>query len=417
MKKTALIASALLPLSLAVQTASADALQDRVNQLEKELAELKAAVKEQQVEKEKPGVTIKKGTTFQYGGYIKVDAMWSDYDAGDRASASIGDEIYVPSTVPVGGENGSARFDSHAKTTRLWFKTATQTKHGVVRSHIETDFLTAGGDERISNSAGNRLRHAYLAWDYKPGSSVLAGQTWSTFFNVGALPEAIDFIGPTAGTIFNRQNQIRWTTKLGAGSLMLAAENPSTSIIDGNNKVDDNSMPDIVARYNATSGDLSWSVAGVVREIALDDGTVDESEMGFGLSIAGKWSFGRDNLKFMVNHGTLGRYIALNAFRDAAIEADGSLDLATQTGGFVAYQHWWNPKLRSTVAYAMATSDNPDGVALGNNESVSNAYINLIYSPVPNLSFGGELLRGERETEAGEDGELTRLQFMAKWVF
>lgn len=419
--KHTVVGVSLLPLALAVSSVQANELQDRVQLLEKQLAELKAEIKK---EEETPGVKIKKGTTFNYGGFIKVDAMWSDYDSGERPASSIGDEIYVPSLVPVGGEDGDTRFDSTAKTSRFWFKTSTQTDVGIVRSHFETDYWTAEGDERLSNSAQARMRHAYLAWDYSPGSSILAGQTWSTFFNPGALPEAVDFIGPTAGTLFVRQTQLRWTQKVGNGSIMLSAENPSSSLNDGgagisDNNYDDNSMPDLVARYNGKAGDFSYSVAAIAREIAYKDTTagLDDDTLGYGVSFAGKWMLGKDDLKFMLSHGTLGRYIALNAFRDGAIEANGDIDLIDQTGGFVAYRHWWNNQWRSTLSYAMTVSDNPDTVALTTNESVSNANLNLIYSPTKNLSFGGEYIYADRELESGDEGKMKRLQFMAKWAF
>ena len=422
--RVTLLTAAIVAFASNTGSVRADALQERVAELEKQLLALKQQLAQEKTQQQQKGVEVKKGTRFQYGGFIKHDAMWTDYDSGERATASIGNDIYVPSTVPVGGQGGDTRFDTHVKTSRFWFKTHTETDAGVVRSHIETDYLTAEGNERITNSAQARLRHAYLAWDYSANSSVLAGQTWSTFFNVGTLPEAVDFIGPTAGALFSRQTQLRWTTKIANGSLMLAAENPSTSLYDGgagisDNNYDDNSMPDVIARYNGKSGDLSYSVAGLVREISYQDSTadLDDDEFGFGVSIAGKWMLGKDDLKFMLSHGNLGRYIALNAFRDGAIETDGSIDLVEQTGGFIAYRHWWNNQWRSTLSYAMTVSDNPDTVAATTNETVRNASINLLYSPTRNLSFGGELMVADRELENGDEGDMKRLQLMAKWAF
>ena len=140
--------------------------------------------------------------------------MQSDYSGGERASAGIGDEILVPSTIPIGGDDGATRFDAHVKTSRFWLKTVTPTDMGNIRTHFEMDMLTADGDERISNSSHSRIRHAYLAWDYDDNSSLLLGQTWSTFMSTAVLPEAADFIGPTSGVIFNRQTQARWSLSL-----------------------------------------------------------------------------------------------------------------------------------------------------------------------------------------------------------
>lgn len=419
---------------------AADPLEERVLQMEQELKELKALMQQQQSaqatavsaqpakativpsEKSRSGLNLSPNTSLTYGGYIKVDGMYNDYGDGSRPG-NIGDEILVPSTIPVGGQGDGARFDSHIKTSRFFFKTATQTDVGVVKSHVELDLLTGDGDERISNSAHSRVRHAYLAWDYADDASLLVGQTWSTFFNVGALPESVEFIGPTSGTVFNRQAQLRWTKKLGAGSMMFALENPSTSLADAGSGIagsnfDDNSIPDIVARYNGNSGNHSWAVSAIGREIGIDDGLVNESDFGVAINLSGKFLFGNgDDLKYSVATGNLGRYVALNAFRDGGIDAAGNLDLTSVTSAYIAYRHVWNEKLRSTIQYALSTADLANGLASTNTEKVENFNINLMYSPTPKLTFGGELIAASRELENGVEGDLTRFQMSAKFSF
>lgn len=371
-------------------------------------------------------------TTVTIGGFIKANAMWTDYEDGGPL-AGLSEEMLVPSTIPVGNPDVSEgyQFDSHIKTSRIGFKTSTPTNNGTVITNLEYDLLSTAsggatqGNERISNSATERVRHAYLQWNYEKGSSVLVGQTWSTFFNVGALPESVDFIGPTSGTLFNRQWQVRWTKKMGDGSLMLSAENPSTSLNDPaaviggtNNNIDDNKMPDLVARYNGKLGDVSYSAAAIVREIAYDTGAIDDSKTAVGVSFSGKIALGgKDDIKFMLSHGTLGRYIALNAFNDAAVQADQSIDLTEVTGGFVAYRHWWSDKTRSTFQYATSTADLADGLSGAVTKEVSNFEVSLITSPTKNLDFGAGFIQADRELENGVDGTLTRLQFFGKLKF
>jgi len=141
--------------------------------------------------------------------------MYDDYQDGPTPGASIASRILVPSLIPVGNSDSSegATFNSDVVTSRFNFKTTTDTSVGKLTSFIELDFLSGGGDERVSNSTNSRIRHAFFSWDYAKDSSLLIGQTWSTFFNVGVLPESVDFIGPTSGAIFNRQAMIRWTGK------------------------------------------------------------------------------------------------------------------------------------------------------------------------------------------------------------
>lgn len=416
-------------------------LEKRVMQMEAQLNELKAVIAQQnkatdtKIEKAVhvakssaaggSAVKLSKGTTLTYGGFIKVNAMVSDYQDGATPAASIAQRILVPSLIPVGsGASEGAQFDSDFATSRIYFKTATDTSVGKIRSHFEMDLLSGGGDERVSNSNNSRIRHAYFAWDYSDTASLLVGQSWSTFFNVGALPESVEFIGPTSGTIFNRQNQVRWTKKLGGGnSFMLAAENPSTSLADAGSGIaasnfDDNSVPDIVARYNGKAGNHSYALSAIGREIAYDDGILSESKGGVALNFSGKYVFNNgDDFKYSIASGNLGRYIALNAFRDGGIDAAGNLDLTSVTGGYMAYRHKWSDKLRSTIQYAYSVADLADGLSSANTEKVSNFNLNLIYAPTPKLTFGGAIIQASRELENGADGDLTRLQLTAKYGF
>ena len=364
-------------------------------------------------------------TQYKFGGYIKFDAIFSQYSDTQRAG-NVGDDFLVPSTIAVGDGSGEGDmvFDSNAKFSRINFKSTTDTDVGDVVSFIEMDF-NAGNDERLTNQASNGLRHAFLAWNKADGSSVTAGQTWSTFFNVGALPEAVDFVGPTSGTIFVRQPQIRYTLPMAGGKVMVAAENPSSGFNDdrgsataNSNNIDDNTMPDFIGRFDASAGSLSYSAALMLRQIAYNDGTNDESEMGYALSLSGKYAMNNgDDVKFMLSSGALGRYIALNAFRDGGIEADGSIDLNNVTGGFVAYKHMWSPQMRSTVSYAFADADNSDAITSDVTKSINNMYVNLMYSPTKQLTFGGEYILAERETESGANGDLSRIQFTSKLSF
>jgi len=362
-------------------------------------------------------------THFSYGGMIKFDAIFSQYSDSQRA-ANVGDDFLVPSTITTGdgSAKGNTVFDSNAKFSRLWFKTLTQTEQGEVKSYIEMDF-NAGNDERLTNQSSNGLRHAFFSWQRSKDTSLLAGQTWSTFFNVAALPEAVDFIGPTSGAIFIRQSQLRYSQKLSKGKWMLAFENPSVSLYDAgsgfdNNQVDNSSMPDFITRYDGTAGNFNYSAAAMLREIAYNNGTNDDSQLGYAVTFSGALAFSNgDNIKFMLSQGQLGRYLALNAYRDGAVEADGSIELISSMGGFVAYRHQWTDKLRSTLLHAYSKSDNPDSLVADVTQSLNNSSINLMYSPVKKLTFGIEYMQAQRELESGTDGDLSRLQFTSKWAF
>ncbi|WP_197409266.1 MULTISPECIES: DcaP family trimeric outer membrane transporter [Microbulbifer] len=365
------------------------------------------------------------GTKLQIGGYVKLDSNLSDYSDGASATAGIGEDFLVPSTIPVGGESGDAKYHAHAKSTRLFIKTSTAAGSGQVNTHLEIDAMASGqGDERISNSYAQRLRHAYVDWQMDESRSLLAGQSWSTFFNVGALPEGMDFVGPV-GTIFERQPQLRFTQKVGSGSLQVAAENPATTLYNGTeNPYDDNGSPDFIVRYNNSAGGLSYSIASMSRELAYEAGDLRESRRGYAISLSGKLQLGTDDIRFMYNYGNaLGRYMGLNGYRAGIIDVDGDIDLIDQSGGFIAWRHPWSQAWRTNVVLSMSSADNPDTVSDTTAAEYRSAHLNLLYSPVPKLTLGGEYILASKQVEnvsgllADDEGDLQRLQFSVKYAF
>lgn len=424
--------------------AQAENVDQRIAALEKQVSELKALLMSTREQTVSNTEVIKKtsskvsemkpksgGTSFKYGGFVQLDSVSTNYSEGKPGNKLI-EDFLVPSLIPV--EPGSGESDSysstniHTKTSRFFFTTSTPTAMGTVSSRFELDFvLSPGGDERISNSFNSRMRHAFLKWDYGQGKSVLAGQTWSTFFNVGALPGVQDFVGPV-GTIFVRQPMIRWTS----GPWQLALENPATRLnVSSGSRLDDaETLPDFIARYNGTSGDLKWSVAGMVRQLNYESRAgnaveVDsDSEFGYGVSVAGKWMLGgsKDNFRYMFNYGSaLGRYMGLNAFNDGYIGANGDIETIDQWGAVLSFEHYWSDQWRSHISLSAAGADNPDVGDLASSPGLAKSYqtlhANLQWLPAPKLMFGGELIYGSKELEDGREGDLTRLQFSAKYAF
>src|SRR5690606_37263412 len=296
--------------------------------------------------------------------------------------------------------------------SRFNFKTVTTLDNGEkVTGFVELDFLThTDGDERASNSYSPRLRHAYFSYN-----NVLVGQTWTTFMNVGALPEMVDFFGVSEGTVFGRQSQVRYTM----GNLQLALENPESTIdgAGGGSATDDVSMPDLIARYNIQAGDHSFSVAAIARQLATqinDDPTtaanekVDEEEFGFGVNVAGVLKLGADDLKFSVTHGQVARYVGLGGTAADAVTntTSGDLEATDVTAAFVAYRHFWTPKVRSTIAYSMLEADYHADAATGLNEKATSARINLMYSPVKEVTYGVEYSNAKLEKVSGAEGTM-----------
>ena len=358
------------------------------------------------------------GTRFSFGGFIKLDAMYTDTDGGEIPDGSTGRLFYVPSTIPVGapGSSEDADLDMHAQFSRLWFGADSEIAGRKVKAYLEMDlFGGALGNEISTNTYGVTIRHAYVSWD-----KWLAGQTWSNFQDVAALPDAVDFVGPTDGTIFVRQAQIRYTN----GPWSFSLENPETTVAAFGSGArfnsDDNNVPDVTLRYLHKGDWGHFTVAGLARQLKFETPLSDESESAFAVSVSGKWNLGaKDDIRYMVNGGSgLGRYLAFGLGPDAMQASDGSLEALDGTAGFVAWRHVFSPQWRSNLFYSMAQFDNDTALTgLGVTESARSIHANLIYTPFPKIDLGAELIFGERELESGATGEINRLHMHVKYNF
>lgn len=367
-----------------------------------------------------PGEGFKIGKTrVTYGGYVKLDAISQRTSGGQLAGNSILRDFLFPSAIPVGGAPSGFDTDFSARQTRFLFKTETDvgTDHKL-SGLIELDFnVTDGGNERVTNSFTPRIRQALINYD-----NWTFGQGWSTFQNVGALPDSLDFIGVTAGTVFDRQPLIRYTN----GGLQIAVEQPETVVTAQNGAQvtpGDDQIPDIIGRYNWSGDWGTFTAAGIVRQlhVSTDDLMgVDDAAWAYGLSLSGKLKVGaKDDFRFMATVGDgLGRYIGLNIVNDAAIKPDGTLDPIFTWSGFAAYRHVWGERWRSNLGGSYFKADNP--VRLTTNQVTDeswNAFANLIWNPVGPLNVGVEVLYAERTLEDGRSGNLQRVQFSTQYNF
>jgi len=356
--------------------------------------------------------------SYKFGGYVKADFMYSDFGDGSVSGASAGRDFYIPATIPVGGV-GESYTDFNATESRIFFKSTHLLDNGAkVGTYLEMDFqLSPGGDERISNSYNPRMRHAFVTYN-----KWLVGQTWMTFYNVGTNPENLDFVGPADGSLFGRQVQIRYTN----GPWMVSVENPETTItpFGGGGRIvsDDSKVPDAVLRYNLKGDWGQFSVAGIYRQLRYENqgAGIKDSTNGYAISLTGKHMvFARDDIRWMVSTGKgMGRYIGLNTANGAVLDSEGNLHGIDSTGVFGSYRHIWNDKWRSNLTLSALWIDNDtDLTGVGVSKSVKSGRVNLIYSPRPKLDFGVEFMYGKRKIESGLDGDLTRVQFSAKYAY
>ena len=444
---TALLCALLLPGAALAETKKEQELEARIAQLEAQVQALIGAQQQQQatlaqtqtqldqvkVAQAAPDdgklkiqsspilVAGNPGGRFSFGGFVKLDAMVTDTNAGEIADGSAGRMFYLPSAIPVGGvDEAHTDMDTHAQFSRFWFASDGDVQGHKTRAYLEFDLFGGSmsnlGNQASTNTHGVTLRQAYVTWD-----KWLAGQTWSNFQDVAALPDAVDFVGPTEGTTFVRQAQVRYTS----GPFSVALENPQT-LVNGYRSTtrtvsDDGSLPDLTARWT-TKGDWGhFSVAGIARQLRYDTAATSASDTGYGVSVSGKYNLGKsDDLRYMLTAGRgIGRYVAFGLGADGVLDASaGELDGIGVLAGFVSWRHVFNPKLRGNLMFSRAQLDNDtDWTGFGVTESAQSVHANLIYSPFPKLDIGAELIWGNREVESGADGDLRRLHTTVKYSF
>ena len=155
------------------QTAVADA-QAQVSEVKTAQAQAPSAVPagKQPIQATAINASGNPGTTFTYGGFIKLDAMVTDASDGRIADGSAGRLFYLPSAIPVGdegAEGGDPYTDVHAQFSRFWFSADTVTDGGdKLKAYIEADMYGGGnnsfaGNETSTNTYAITLRQAYVS--------------------------------------------------------------------------------------------------------------------------------------------------------------------------------------------------------------------------------------------------------------
>lgn len=345
------------------------------------------------------GLTIQTGDfRWKFGGYLKVDAI---HDFDEIGSA----DSFDPRTIPTGdtGISGdSTRF--HARQTRFNLDVSGPTSAGPVRAFFEGDFF--------SDQNGFRMRHAYGTIDH-----FLAGQTWSTFMDEAAMPETLDFESPIAFPIV-RQAQFRYTQQLEDGDYWaVALEDPASTVLPpaGVPGESDEPLPDLNARWfwkNPLGHVQLGGFAGMARFDPVA-GSPDD-EFLWGLNAATKLAtFGEDSAIAQLTYGDgVGRY---RGGITAAPDANGDMEAVRMWAWLLSYEHHWSEKYRSTLAYARADGDLPDGSPVTASQEVTYLAVNLIWQFCDRAWTGIEYLYGSNETFDDASGDASRLQISVRF--
>ncbi len=313
-----------------------------------------------------------------------------------------------------------------AETSRIGFETSTPTAVGPIHTQVEGDFYsycTAAFNGGNCSSPNNfRLRVAYGEY-----AGWMIGQNWSTFMDLDDGPETVDFNGPI-GMPFSRPVQIRYTYALATGETFKAAlENPT----------DGATRPNVVL-FAGKTGDWGGVNARVIsheqRGVDATGNSISKSGTGFGLG---------GQYKLTSDLTLMGQWAKVDGDNDNSLMmganypviSAGSMLLDKSSGFVLGLTNVFSEKLRATFAYGRVQSQlnssdpyavasaavldsNNNPVGLGSiNKTLAQWHLNFIYTPIKNVDLGAELIGGTRTTFAGDKGDLSRMNLLARYSF
>ena len=406
-------------------------LTERLQELEAKLAETEDKVDETRDRAilstgKSPGSFLIPGTDteFSISGYVKADFI---YDLKQKDGGAAGAVALKTKTDSI---DDQGHFQAHARQSRLRISTTTPTPLGDLNAVIETDFFGAGGNENQSNSYGMRLRHAYARI-----GGLLAGQYWTNFGALAALPPTLDFTG-AEGSIFIRQAQVRWTQSIDDKlKFAVSLENPEASEIKSVNGMGDlfkdskgkdknpaflDRLPDAVValEYNDDWGQFRLSALG--RQLTSPDDKQDELAYGINVGVNfAAWPGGNILGSFTYGDG-IGRYLASGGIGYEAFYNAGTQNLDTiKSYGIVAgVKHKFTDTVTGLVAIGRQGFSNTPGVSNGFTKAASDGFLkqlnsvhtSVFWSPLSRLTIGGEVIYYDKEIVSGDKIENIRLQ-------
>jgi hypothetical protein len=342
-------------------------------------------------------------TQFNLYGFGRTTFVWDDQDLGRS-------DLFVPANIKVGADKVPSFFIG-AKQTRLGFDFKHAFGANTLSIKLEGDFHNDATDA----NGLFRMRHAYAEYKF-----VLVGMTWSNFFDEKVNPTVVDFEGPNSSTLA-RTPQIKFSTFKSKNVLSISFENPNENVTLGDSvKALPERMPDVIGAYRINGKFGFVKVAALVREIRYESDEA-RSLLGYGATIMSVINAGKkDKLKVQAVMGTgVARYIqgASGLNYDALYNGTNELEALQMYGANVSYEHFWKDHLYSSLTAGFLGVEENKNLKVNNYQSGYYASVNLFYDVLKNLSFGGEVIAGERINVNDETGTAMRFQMNATYKF
>ena len=357
------------------------------------------------------------GKTFiRFGGFVQVNFIRDFQNTG----YSFGEHIPALNPVPTDNKQSMA-FDP--RTSRITFETQTEVKKVLVNTFIGMDF----NGFAQAGSIQPRLRQAYVALiNGNKRQSLLIGQAGTTIYDGDVWPESFDLEGPNA-LLYVRQVMVRYSFMMSKSNHWigsLALEAPGSAIQYGKGM---ETLPDLIfaVKYEQKWGHLRLGALGRWLVAESQSGNGKAESIGWGLNFSGQLliPYRDDNFQFQLYGGQgMGRYVldpgSASRGQDAIYDSSAvTLTPLDTYGGFVAYQHWWLEKLRTTVIGGYVFLQNQ---AIQESDALKETVyvtVNTIFSPFNRFDVGLEYYYGQRMNKSGNTGHANRLMLSIKYAF
>lgn len=339
-------------------------------------------------------------------------------------NGAMGSIDFIPYDIPMSrGYANRQRVMMDASTSRIFLKAIINSRM-LGRVHIYTDMDFRGGDEF---SYLPRLRSAYV----EVGGFTI-GRDVTTFCDLAAAPETIDFQGPNAYNFaFNEMIRYEHSFLRNHLTVGIAAEMPQVSATYGEHfSPIYQRVPDGIAYIQYAWGENRSShirASGVIRDMYLHDNVngKNTTQLGWGAQFSGHIDLGRWVDLYM--NGVYGRGITpyiqdlAGAPYDFAYNPSNPERMQTMPmwGWQAAAQINIIPgKMWLAGGYSEVRLEKHNGY-LSDNQYHKGDYIfgNAFCNLSPNFTIAVEYLHGSREDMGGSKSSANRVSLMARYNF
>lgn len=430
----------------------AEQLKERLQQLEKTVTELKEQLGALEEAKKNPQPAIIEATytpgtttgstapakpkprddkgesTFQIYGFAMLDM-------GYQFKSNHPDwfDVIRPTKLPAfAGEFApDGKVYMGVRQSRLGVKSSTPTKYGELKTIFEFELFGTGVD---AGQTTFRLRHAYGEL-----GQFGAGQYWTVFGDTDAYPNTFEYWGPN-GLVWFRNVQFRWMPIKGRNSVTIGLEKPGASGDQGiyANRIEladikpKLAWPDLTGHVRFDRDKWHIQLSGILRSIRWIDTNPDDefdfggSAVGYGGSFSSHFNFGeKDTGRFQFTYGKGIENYMNDAPVDIGVKTRGipgerPVDgVALPVFGMSTFlDHTWNERFTSSFGYSMVNIENSNAQSPDAYRRGHYGIANLLWNPVPKVTFGGEFQWGRRENFLdGFHSDDFRIQFGFKYNF